>query len=73
MLFLVIIFLIIIWLLFRHEKNKERKERSKYKTKIENYLWIIRILTSKGYTFKDKTGLNTSHVVLTFQDLMEKK
>lgn len=64
----VLAFLIIYPILHsKQDKKQEKLERSTWKTKVEDYLWIIRILKAKGYNLKDKTGLNTSHVTLNFE------
>ena len=52
----------------KREKRKNREEKSKNKTKVENYLWLIKLLKSNGYNLKDKTGINTSHAVLEFEN-----
>ncbi len=68
---LVIAFLalVIIWPIMsaKREKQEERKQRSNCNTKIEDYLWIIRLLKSKGFNMTRKNGMNTSHVTLTFE------
>lgn len=71
--FTVIVILGLAWLIIypiwysKHEKNQERIERSTTNTKVEDYLWLIRLLKSKGFNLKEKSGLNTPHVILTFE------
>ena len=71
--FTVIVILVLAWIIIypiwfsKHEKKQERIERSKTNTKVEDYLWLIRLLKSKGFNLKEKSGLNTPHVVLTFE------
>lgn len=71
--FTVIVILGLAWLIFspilysKHEKKQERKARSTTNTKVEDYLWLIRLLKSKGFNLKEKTGMNTPHVVITFE------
>lgn len=46
-----------------------RKENiSKTNTRIENYLWIIKILKKYNYTIKEREGFNTTHLILSFQN-----
>lgn len=71
--FTVIVILVLAWIIIypiwysKHEKKQERIERSTTNTKVEDYLWLIRLLKSKGFNLKEKSGLNTPHVVLTFE------
>ena len=71
--FTVIVILILAWLIWgpiwiaKHDKKQEHIERSTTKTKVEDYLWLIRLLKSKGFNLKEKLGLNTPHVILTFE------
>jgi len=46
-----------------------RKENiSKTSTKVEDYLWVIKILKRFDYTLKSREGLNTTHLVLVFEN-----
>ena len=46
-----------------------RKENiSKTSTKVEDYLWVIKILKRFDYTLKSREGLNTKHLVLVFEN-----
>ena len=65
---IVLVFLFLAFVILLIEKNKDKKEKSKYNTKVENYLWIIKLLKSKGFDLKEKTGLNTPHVILVFEN-----
>ena len=63
---IIIVILLISWLVLKRDKKEERIEKSKYNTHVEDYLWLIKLLKSKGFELKDKSGVNTSHVVLKF-------
>ena len=65
---LLIIICIVIWLFHKIETKQEKLEKSKWNTQVEDYLWIIKLLKSKGFVMKKKKGLNTNHVTITFEN-----
>lgn len=65
---IIAIIFLISWFVFKHDKKQEQVEKSKYETHVEDFLWLIKLLKSNGFELKNKSGINTSHVVLTFEN-----
>lgn len=68
MLILVVLILILVYVFNKRETKKSKIEKSCHKTRVEDYLWLIRLLKSNGFDFKEKTGLNTPHIILSFEN-----